>query len=89
MLTFIRPTQDGINTGNIKENISSMRRDKYLLFKAKSILKIDKLLERTKMIKTIRNGQFFTLMLQAIYHLQDTARTGECISTDLSSSKLQ
>jgi len=86
---LIRPTQDGTNSGNIKENTSSMRRDKFLLFKAKLILRIDKLLEKTRTMKTTRNGQFFTLMLQASSQLQDTARPGECISTDLSSSKLQ
>jgi hypothetical protein len=88
MLMLTPLIQDGTNFGSIKANTSSTRRDKFSLFKAKSILRIDKLLEKIRMMRTTRNGQFFTLMLLDHSHLQDTARAGACISTDLSSSKL-
>jgi len=66
-----------------------MRRDKFLPFKARPILRIDKLSERTRMTKTTRNGLFVMLILQEHSQLQDTPRHGECISIDHSISKLE
>jgi len=64
-----------------------MSKDKFLLFKANLTKKTDKLSKKPRRMKTIKNGQSFTLMSLDHSQHQVSQRAGECTLTDHSISK--
>jgi hypothetical protein len=73
----------------MKVNTSSMKRVKFSLFNLNLITRIDKLLEKTRTMKTTKNGE--SSMLMSLDHslTLDIQRLGVCILTDHSISKLE
>jgi len=62
MLMSITLMPDGTNFSNMMAISLSMKEDKFLQFKVKVIRKIDKLLEKVKITKNTKDGEFFMLM---------------------------
>jgi hypothetical protein len=81
---------DGTNSSSMIKDGLSMKRVRFLEFRANLITRIDNVsrkIETTR--KSLNSGIFYTLMLPSLFLHQDTAKSGECGSIDLSIFRLK